>query len=67
MKFKSSIIVIVIFVIQHSVAGSIGYDVINQLEEHYDVTKKDVPVADNNTVCSHFVINKKFEINLLKI
>ena len=62
MKFKSSIIVIVIFVIQHSVAGSISYDVINQLEEQYDVTKQDVPVADNNnnnnnnTVCLYFVI-----------
>merc|ERR1712183_1118608 len=49
MKFKSSTIVIFIFAIQNSVAVSISYDVINQPQEHYDVTKKDVPVADNIT------------------
>merc|ERR1712183_542866 len=49
MKFKSSIIVILIFFIQHSVAVSIHNDVVNKHQYDYDVTKKDVPLADNIT------------------
>ena len=55
-KFKLSVFIIFIFGIQHSVAGSMCYDVINQTEKQHDVTMEEVPVADNNTVCLYFVI-----------